>query len=104
MTRGELQLNAVKSLIDNHRVILNWGTGTGKSRVVVEACARCVDPTKILLLVSERIHKKNWEDEFRKWGHSDIFPEITVACYSSLHKFEYTAWALIIADEGHHLK
>lgn len=104
MTRGELQLNAVKSLIDNHRVILNWGTGTGKSRVAVEACAKCVDPTKILLLVSERIHKKNWEDEFRKWGHSDIFPEITVACYSSLHKFEYTAWALIIADEGHHLK
>jgi len=104
MTRDELQLNAVESLIQNHRLILNWGTGTGKSRVAVEACARCVDPTKFLLLVSERIHKKNWEDEFRKWGHADIFPSITVACYSSIHKFENTAWALVIADEGHHLK
>ena len=104
MTRDELQLNAVESLIQNHRLILNWGTGTGKSRVAVEACARCVDHTKILLLVSERIHKKNWGDEFRKWGHADIFPSITVACYSSIHKFENAAWALVIADEGHHLK
>ncbi len=106
--RNNLQAEAVEALLKQKRLIVNWGTGVGKSRVAVQAATRLYDTglTRILLLVAETAHKANWAAEFAEMGnHSeDVFGKMTVECYASLKKYQYTQWDLIIADEAHHLR
>lgn len=109
-TRKELQDEAIMTLLLRQRVIVNWGTGVGKSRVAV-GCADSLDRCghgRILLLVAETAHKANWLGEFtgalgERRGR-ELFSRITVECYASLQKYEWTEWDFIIADEAHHLR
>lgn len=57
-------------------------------------------PKPILLLVAEKSHKKNWQDEFLKW-HFNY--NVTIACYASLHKYANYTFSMVICDEAHHL-
>lgn len=109
-TREELQKEAIDALLCDRRLIVNWGTGVGKSRVAIGAAdrlARC-GKKRFLLLVAETAHKSNWEREFREAlgveRGENLFSMMTVECYASLSKYEWTAWDLIIADEAHHLR
>lgn len=82
-----------------------------KSRVAVLACARLVQQnpcrTEILLLVAERAHIRNWENEFIKFLGKEMADEVlshvTIMCYASLHKVEETEWNMIVLDEVHHI-
>ena len=107
--RQELQDAAVKDLLSGRRLIVNWGTGVGKSRVAI----RCVDAMlekglrNILLLVDQSAHKSNWRREFIEAlgaRGGAIFNTITVECYASLPKYAGSRWDFIIADEAHHLR
>lgn len=108
--RSEMQQRAVGLLLDKHRLIVNWGTGVGKSRVAVDAVDRLSGEgrSRILLLVAESAHKKNWLGEFTSCKGDEkgkeLFSLLTVECYASLNKYEGTQWDCIIADEGHHLR
>jgi len=109
ITREQLQADAVRAFLQNKSLIVNWGTGVGKSRVAVEAVRRLI-PSKerILLLVSETAHKANWRREFidalGETEGCELFGALVVECHASLHKYENTAWDVIIIDEGHHLR
>lgn len=102
MTKSEIQEEAVASLIENKRLIVEFSTGVGKSKVAIDFLKKHKD-FKVLLVVAEILHKKNWEDEFKKWGAARIFKGITVECYASLHKYKDTQWDFLILDEGHHI-
>lgn len=102
MTKNELQEEAINTFISYKRLILEFATGTGKSRVAIEAIKR-IKPKNVLLVVAETLHKDNWKDEFKKWGASRIFKTVTVECYASLHKYKNTSWDVVIMDEAHHV-
>ncbi len=110
ITRDELQAQAVEAVMRDRYVMVNWGTGVGKSRVAVESISRLFrdGALSILLLVDQGVHKKNWLLEFQEAkGERDgrmLYDSITVECYASLSKYEGTSWDFIVADEAHHLR
>lgn len=108
--RNQMQGDAVCAVFEKHRVIVEWGTGVGKSRVAIRTAAALdyAGRTKVLLLVTETAHKTNWRKEFTdalggEAGQA-LFDKMTVECYASLKKYENTSWDFIIADEAHHLR
>lgn len=107
--RKDLQSEAVRTLVEKHRLLVEWATGVGKSRVAVEAVKSIVALGKedILLLVTETEHKNNWRREFidalgEEGGK--LFDMLTVECYASLPKYAGSKWDFIIADEAHHMR
>ena len=108
--RSEMQQKAIETLFRDRNLIVEWGTGVGKSRVAVGAVTRTLQGKghNILLLVSETAHKGNWRREFTETlgeeTGEDVFSCLTVECYESLRKCTDTVWDLVIADEAHHLR
>lgn len=109
--RQAMQEEAVRLLLEEERLIVNWGTGVGKSRVAI----RCIEELEkrdpdltVLLLVTETAHKKNWRNEFDaalgKERAARMFEHITMECYASFKNYNYTKWTLVVADEAHHLR
>ena len=110
-TRDQIQAAAIEAVKEKRRVILNWGTGVGKSRVAVKCSQWVVNSTarpNILLVVQETAHKSNWRNEFvSALGFEEaerVLSYVYIDCYASLKNHECTAWDLIIFDEGHHLR
>ena len=102
MPKNEIQEETINAIIQDKRFVIEYATGTGKSRIAVEFLKR-VKPERILLVVAETLHKNNWRHEFKKWGGLRIFNKVTVECYASLHKYRNTEWDAIIMDEAHHI-
>lgn len=109
-SRDSLQAAAVECLLTYKRLLLQWGTGVGKSRVAVQSIQSLVlmGKKRILLLVAETDHKRNWKKEFidhygEEWGDY-LFSCLVVECYQSLKNYRDTEWDLIVADEAHHLR
>ena len=107
--KQKLQEREFPALKDKHRVILKWATGCGKSKMVIDLINHAVDsfrnkPVKILFLVAERAHIKNWEEEFSKWQLRRSEVSTDVACYASLKKYYlYDIYDIIVLDEAHHI-
>lgn len=103
MTRNQQQQEVVNQLKLNKRIILNWATGTGKTRPAILTIQQ-LKPKTVLLLVAETAHKKNWYDEIEKHGGIDYLQtNLVVECYASLKNYENTTWDFIIFDEVHHV-
>jgi superfamily II DNA or RNA helicase len=107
--KQKLQEREFQTLKDKQRVILKWATGCGKSKMVIDLINHAVDsfsdkPVKVLFLVAERAHIKNWEDEFSKWQLRRGEISTDVACYASLKKYYlYDIYDIIVLDEAHHI-
>lgn len=108
--RRRMQADVVRSVIDDKYVIVNWGTGVGKSRVGIGAVEEMFrrGAYRILLLVDQTFHKDNWLKEFMDCKGEEhgrrLYESLTVECYASLPKYVGTEWDLIVADEAHHLR
>lgn len=107
--RQTLQDAAVTDLLSGHRLIVNWGTGVGKSRVAIRCAVALREKgiRKMLLLVDQDAHKGNWRREFVKaLGEraEEVLSGIVIECYASLPKYAGSQWDFIIADEAHHLR
>lgn len=100
MTRDEVIKNAISIVDKCPNIALQMPTNMGKSRVAIELVKHCFKNPKLLLVVNEVPHKKNWMEEFKKWG---TFKNITIICYASLKNYVNTNWDAIIWDEAHHL-
>lgn len=105
MTKEQLQketLDIVKCGEKNNLALL-WCTSLGKSKMAIDIAKKVTtDKSKILLVVAEIAHKKNWKEEFDKWKFNT--KNVVVTCYASLKNYENTQWDIIIYDEAHHLK
>ena len=106
--KQKLQEREFLALKDKRRVILKWATGCGKSKMVIDLINHAVDsfmdkPVKVLFLVAEKAHIKNWEEEFNKWQLRRGKVSTDVACYASLKKYYlYDIYDIIVLDEAHH--
>ena len=107
--KQKLQEREFLSLKNEHRVILKWATGCGKSKMTIDLINHAVDdiPTKntikVLFVVAERAHIKNWQEEFDKWGLRTDKISTDMCCYASLKKYvDYCYWDMVVLDEGHH--
>ena len=105
MTRDELGVAAESALKQFHNVAIQAATGVGKSKIALDLCKSLVEPGEqppsVLLVIAERAHYKNWEDEITKWFYDG---PIFIVCYASLKKYRNTNWDVVIFDEAHHLK
>jgi superfamily II DNA or RNA helicase len=110
MTREELRDLALSKIDGTKCLILELATGTGKSKIAIDLANHICDrvyadtqsETSILLLVSKKVHKETWKEEFKKWGGLKT-DNITIECYESLHKYKGFHFDVVIADEMHHL-
>nr|DAM02183.1 MAG TPA: Chromatin remodeling complex ATPase [Caudoviricetes sp.] len=103
MTKEYIQEQALQLSHQYKGLILNWATGVGKSRAALTIASEH-NPMRILLVVAETAHKKNWHEEFLKWGKEKLWEITTVECYASLKNYRDTEWDIVILDEGHHAK
>lgn len=115
MTRAEIQQKAVEMMKDTPLLILQWCTGLGKSKAAIDIinsycpnqsgfeCAWEGIELRVLLVVAEIAHKKNWEEEFSKFESEFVWMNfVTVETYASLKNHKGEEYDLIILDEAHH--
>ena len=109
MTREEAKELALSKVDNANCLVLQLGTGFGKSRLAIECvnkiCDRVYkreeDATHVLILVSKSVHKDVWKKELEKWGiKTDC---IIIECYESLHKYANGYFNAVILDEAQHL-
>ncbi len=103
LTREEIQKNAVNLALNNKNIAFQYATGIGKTYISL-CCISALElewnyKPKVLLLIAEKAHKKNWEDEFIKWNFNA--ENFTIECYASLKKYKDTQWDIILLDEAH---
>lgn len=107
MLREEIQKEALEAIRRNFGGTIAMATGVGKSKVFIMACAEKLaeDPTAKLCLVvpTEKLRDENWHEEFKKWGHENIYlNNLDRYCYASISKVK-DLYALIGADEVHNI-
>jgi superfamily II DNA or RNA helicase len=105
--KQKLQEREFLSLKNEHRVILKWATGCGKSKMTIDLlkhnlCSLPHGSQRVLFVVAERSHIKNWQEEFEKWKLNIAPYCITMVCYNSLHKVNTTYYDAVVLDEAHH--
>lgn len=100
------QVEGIKFLLENKRVLLCDEAGLGKSRQVLEAAKECVKYRNMLVLCPTSL-VENWKEEALKWG----FPmhKLFVAGYEYqfLHHYNQLkakSFGVIVADEAHNLR
>ena len=106
MTREEIYQRCEREIDRTKGVLLEAGTGSGKSSVAIHLLNHLNPDNKpftVLLLVAKTVHKFTWEEEFNKWG---LNSEIAVCseCYESLKKHVGQSYDAIILDECHHVQ
>lgn len=86
------------------KTLLQWATGLGKTKAALDYVKQAkLRQPKVLVLVAEIAHIKNWKDEIAKWKYKTVMSKSIFCCYSSLHKMTSQKWDFIICDECHHL-
>lgn len=108
--KSQLQKREFEKLKDQNRVILKWATGCGKSKMAIDLINYQVNPlvsgkslSKVLFVVAERAHIKNWEDEFDKWHLNKANIYIDICCYASLKNYKDYSYDTVVLDEAHHV-
>lgn len=88
--------------------LLELATGVGKSKLSLDKIRQCHETisgnpkgNSLLVVVPRNIHKKNWEEEIKKWWpDNNLIIDFTT--YVSFPKYKGT-WDYAIFDECHHL-
>lgn len=107
--KTQLQEKEFETLRKNYRVLLKWATGCGKSKMTIDLINNALNtfsadtPVKVLFVIAEKAHKKNWEEEFKRWQLKKERTSIEIICYASLHKKADSSYDIIVFDEAHHL-
>lgn len=102
MNREELSAYVCSKAENSKNIALMAGTGVGKSKLALDIIRKNdFKDSKTLILIAERAHKKNWEEEIEKWYPKHI-GSIEFFCYASMHKLK-NEYDFIIFDEAHHL-
>jgi superfamily II DNA or RNA helicase len=105
--KTQLQQKEFNILKGRQRVLLQWATGCGKSKMAIDlinytAGMLPFDHTyKILFVVAEKAHINNWKQEWKKW-HISSKAITKIVCYNSLHKVD-KEYDVIVFDEAHHM-
>jgi len=97
----------------NGKGTLQYATGVGKTRCGVLAaaliaerlwnCKSGFEDCNILILTpTETIRDRAWKEEFKKWGHMNVFNScVECVCIQTAYKYVGHHYDLVIADEIH---
>jgi len=91
----------------NGKGTLQYATGVGKTRCGVLAAALIaeksgMDCNILILTPTETIRDRAWKDEFKKWGHMNVFNScVECVCIQTAYKYFGQHYDLVIADEIH---
>jgi superfamily II DNA or RNA helicase len=90
--------------IQNSNILLELGTGVGKSRCAIEKIKQ-LDCKKILLVIPRLVLINNWKEEFKKWQAEHLLTQVKFVTYVSLPKIanNQALYDAIIFDEAHHI-
>ena len=108
MNREEIDALAKNILLEHKNILFQWATGCGKTKQAIQAID-LLDKNKtnrILIVIAEKAHRKNWTEEFKKWNNNildNLNYDITMVCYDSLHHHQNEHFDVVIFDESHHL-
>lgn len=93
----EEALAAVKKA--NYDGIVLLPTGSGKSRLMIEA-AKILNPESILYLCdSQDLRDRDFPNELAKWDANYLLPRMELMCYKSAYKLVGKQYSLLLADE-----
>ena len=107
MNKSALQRKIKNIITEGNILCLQWATGVGKSRAAINTVNQLISLKskklnfKVLILIAEKAHKQNWEEEIKKWKLKTTSYEII--CYASMKNTIDAKWDAIIFDEAHHL-
>lgn len=87
--------------INNRTVLLELPTGYGKSLMGMDWVLK-YNPESILIVVPYVVHKRNWRDEFIKWGNESYLDKVTFSTYMGLDRI-HGHYDCVILDEAHHV-
>ena len=113
----ESTVNQINAIRDNEqkKALNQWaragyggsiiaGTGFGKSRCAILACAHVVDTvssSKIIMLVPTVQLQDQFKEEFHKWGLERCLDNLEILCYQSAYKLKGNHYDLVLCDEVH---
>lgn len=101
MTREEI-LQDILSL-DVKTLLIEAGTGIGKTRLAIEKVKQCFPTGRILVVVPRIVLIETWKTEFKTWGCAKLLPQIEFVTYVSYPKKSGKHYDIQIFDEAHHL-
>lgn len=100
MTRDSILADVLD--ISATSILLEMGTGTGKTKLALEKTKQWVtEDSKVLVVVPKTTVITSWQEEIVKWEATDL--KITIICYDSLEKYVSDSWDVVVFDECHHL-
>ena len=109
MTREDIQREILS--LKGSNWLLELATGTGKSKLALGKIKELSDAEgegrtpligkTLLIVVPRNVHKKNWEEEIKKWW-PDCPLLLSFTTYVSFPKYKGD-WDFVIFDECHHL-
>jgi superfamily II DNA or RNA helicase len=100
-----LKEELVKQIMDSKskNILLEFATGTGKTKIALDKCHQLWNKDKsILIVVPRNVLKENWEKEISLWGYATMLSNIEIITYTTFIKGNHTG-DIIIFDEAHHL-
>lgn len=98
MNRETIQSRAVDLSLVSNKLLCELATGVGKTLIAIKIIELHGGFWNIV--IAERLHEKNWIDEFKKHGKDSLLKNVRFFCYQSLHK--YLSEDNYILDETHH--
>lgn len=107
-----IQKDAVNSLLDKDKDVLSgtllMGTGTGKTKVAIDAIKALNQYlghlSRVLWVTpTERLRDVDAPAEFDKWKAVEEKENTTFLCYNSLSKLQNEEYDICIFDECHHI-
>lgn len=105
MSENKLRQSLEEQILSTpkHHILLEAGTGVGKSKLAILKMAQLFNPSsRFLIVIPRKVLIKNWQAEFIKWHHAEMLFHITFVTYVSFPKM-VGSWSLICFDEAHHL-
>lgn len=86
--------------------LFQYATGFGKTKGALDIITKSDEnilgqPLRVLIIHHQVVHKKNFQDEIKKWA-KDTNATWEFITYRSLHKVADQEFDFVIADEAHH--
>jgi superfamily II DNA or RNA helicase len=105
--RNEIQQEALYISVNNHRIGIGLGVGTGKTLVGLKSIKSHTIKSmfgRFLVVAPKKAVFNSWKEEAVKWKLEEILDSVTFTTYLSLNKHDPSKYDMIILDECHSLK
>ena len=102
--KAVVQGEALRAVSEHNGGIIALATGGGKSKIAINyiRLRETIQNTQLSVIIvvpTEKLRDKNWQEEFVKWGHEDLYNRVELYCYASINKLRNQLYDIVILDE-----